>query len=300
MTRAWFGSPKGQKERTVAPSVRELIEGCPTVSSLPSIYHRLAEVMDDPYASAADFGAIVSCDPSLTVRLLQLVNSAFFSFPSRIDSVSHAVTVVGTNQLQDLALATSVIAIFKGIPEDLVNMESFWRHSLGCAVTARVFAAKRGESNVERLFVAGLLHDVGRLVMFQNNPEEARRALKLASKHHQLLHVVERDTWGYDHAAVGMAIIGAWNLPENLQEPVGYHHEPGKARRFPVDAAIIHVSDVTTHAMLLGNGGERFVPPLSRNAWLSVNETDSVSLSSMNDIHRQYDAAVQAILRPEV
>jgi putative nucleotidyltransferase with HDIG domain len=256
--------------------------------------------MDDPHSSAADFGAIVSSDPSLTVRLLQLVNSAFFGFPSRIESVSQAVTVVGTNQLQDLALATSVIVVFRDIPEDLVNMESFWRHSLGCAVTARVFAANRGESNVERLFVAALLHDVGRLIMFQANPEEARRTLKLAGKHRQLLHVVERDTLGYDHAAVGMALIGAWNLPENLQEPVGYHHQPEKARRFPVDAAIVHVSDVTTHAMVLGHSGERFVPPLSRNAWLSVNKTDSVSLSSINNIRRQYDAAVQVILRPEV
>ena len=118
--------------------------------------------MNDPRSATADFGAVVSDDPSLTARLLRLVNSAFYGFPSKIESVTQALSVVGTSQLNDLVLATSVLRVFKGVPKEFVDMDSFWQHSLACGVCVRVLAAQRRESNV-----AGLLHDLGRLILYQ-------------------------------------------------------------------------------------------------------------------------------------
>lgn len=281
------------------PSIRELIESCPTVTSLPSVYQRLADIMNDPYSSAADFGAVVSEDSGLTARLLQLVNSAFYGFPSRIESVTQALSVVGTNQLHDLALATSVVTAFEDIPPELVDMESFWRHSLGCGVAAKVLGSHRREPNVERLFVAGLLHDIGRLIIYLGYPDGARDILLRNREAEALLHVTEQEMLGFDHAEVGRKLIQHWNLPNSLQEPIGFHHRPSKATRYPIDAALIHVGDIVAHALRMGNSGEIFVPPVSNHAWYKLGE-DVLTVTMLNDMHQQYQSAVQAILQVEV
>jgi len=280
-------------------SLAHLLRDPVELPSLPTVYVRLLEVMNDPYSSAADVGAIIGDDPSLTARLLRLVNSAFYGFPSRIESVKQALSVVGTQQLHDLALATSVVEMFKDMPDELVNMELFWHHSLACGVCARALAGERRESNVERLFVAGLLHDIGRLIMYLRDPEGARSALERSRADNQLLYVAEREVLGYDHAVVGEGLLRAWNLPSSLREPVAYHHNPVIATRFTVDAAIVHVADIVAHAMLLGNSGERFVPPVTPAAWDRLELDPSVVTSLEEDISRQYAASVLAILRDE-
>jgi len=280
----------------VAPSITNLVEDCPTVASLPSVYHRITEVMSDPYSSSGDFGAVVSEDPGLTARLLRLVNSAFYNLPSEIDSVTQALSVIGTHQLHDLVLATSVISMFDDVPAEFIDMESFWKHCLATGVTCRVLATGRGEANVERLFVAGLLHDIGRLLMFMGNPDDTIDCMTRAREHGHLVYVLEQEVMGYDHAQVGQTLLKAWRLPESLQEPVEFHHNPKNARRFRVEAAIVHIADVTAHSLLLGNSGEQFIPPLSDAAWYRMDGADSVSPATFAEIEIQYSAAVQAIL----
>ena len=133
------------------------MKGTLEIPSLPMIFTRIDEAVNNPRSSLADIGRIISEDSSLTARLLKIVNSAFYSFPSKIETISRAVTVVGTQQLRDLALATSVMKLFQGIPPDLINMEAFWKHSIACGVAARVLAAHKREANIERFFVAGIL-----------------------------------------------------------------------------------------------------------------------------------------------
>ena len=289
-------TPSGTRGAVVAPSITDLVENCPTLGTLPSVYHRITEVMCDPYSSSGDFGAVVSEDPGLTARLLRLVNSAFYNVPSEIDSVTQALSVIGTEQLYDLVLATSVISMFNDVPAELVDMESFWRHSLATGVTCRVLATERGEANVERLFVAGLLHDIGRLLMFMGNPKESIECMRRAQDEGHLVYKLEEERMGYDHAKVGQALLNAWRLPDSLQEPVEFHHDPKNARRFGIDAAIVHVADITAHSLLLGHSGEQHIPPLSDAAWYRVDGAISISPATFAEIEIQYSAAVRAIL----
>jgi len=114
---------------------------CPVkVPTLPFVYMRLLEVMNDPHSSSADVGAVISDDSGLTARLLRLMNSVFYEYPPRIESVKQGLWVVGTQQLHDLALATSVIGMFQDVAEDLVDMNTFWHHSLACGVCSRAIA----------------------------------------------------------------------------------------------------------------------------------------------------------------
>jgi HD-like signal output (HDOD) protein len=275
---------------------RDLLRGYVEVSSLPLIHLRLEEAINNPKKSMSDIAKIIRDDPGLTARLLRIVNSAFYSFPSRVETISQAVTIVGTQQLSALALATSVMKMFKGLPEDLVSMDSFWRHSIACGLAARQLGTVRREANAERFFVAGMLHDIGRLVMFTKLTEPSREILMIARQEQRLLYEIERERLGFTHAVVGGVLLQTWKLPTSLEETVMYHHNPMAATRFPVETATIHVADVIVHAMDLGSSGERFVPPMDPEAWERLNLTPSVLASVEEQIDRQYQDALHTML----
>ena len=244
----------------------------------------------------ADIAKIIREDPGLTARLLRIVNSAFYNFPSRVDTISQAVTIIGTQQLGALALATSVMQLFKGLPDGFVSMDSFWRHSVGCGLAARVLATLRRETNAERYFVAGVLHDIGRLVMFIKAPDASREALMSSREGKKLLYESERESFGFTHAVVGGVLLQTWKLPASLEEVVMFHHNPKAATKFPVEAAIVHVADIIAHAMELGGNGEIYVPALDGEAWDMLGLPPSVLASVMEQVERQFADAIQTIL----
>jgi HD-like signal output (HDOD) protein len=276
---------------------RDLVKAAGSISSLPMIFTRINDAVNNPRSSIADIGRVISEDPGLTARLLRIVNSAFYSFPSKIDTISRAVTIVGTQQLRDLALATSVMKVFKGIPEDLMNMEAFWCHSVGCGITARVLASHRREANLERHFVTGMLHDIGRLLLFMNLPKQARTALMRCQSSGELLYQVEYEEIGFDHATVGSALLQAWNLPASLEEVVAFHHAPQKALRYPIESAIVHVADIIAHALELGSSGERLVPQLNPEAWERIGIPASLLPAALEEVERQFHDSTQMILQ---
>jgi HD-like signal output (HDOD) protein len=275
----------------------DLAKSVDTVPSLPAIFARINEAVNDPRNSIAEISNIISEDPGLAARLLRLVNSAFYNFPTRIETISRAVTIVGTQQLRDLALATSVLKLFKGVEKDLVNMEQFWRHSIACGVAARVLASYRRESNNERFFLSGVLHDIGRLILYIRKPDLARSALIKANDSRELLHKVEYEEVGFDHATVGGALLRFWNLPASLEEIVTNHHNPTKSKRYPVETALIHLADVIVHVLKLGSSGERFVPPVDPQAWDCLGLSASVLPPALDLIERQYEEAARMIIQ---
>lgn len=279
---------------TVQP--QELVKRSMEIPSLPLIFTRIDEAVNNPRSSLADIGKIISEDSSLIARLLQIVNSALYNFPSKIETISRAVTIVGTQQLRDLALATSVMKLFRGIPENLLSMEDFWRHSIACGVAARVLASLRREANVERFFVAGILHDIGRLILFLECPDSVRPMLSRCKENCELLYIVESEEFGFDHAAAGRVALQNWKLPSSLEEIVACHHDPAAASRYPLETALIHIADILTHSLELGNSGERLVPPMNNQAWERAGLSPSELSGVMKEVDRHYHEAIQWIL----
>lgn len=278
------------------PSLDELISGVVQVGTVQSVYERLAQVMNHPLSSSSDIGKVISEDPDLTGRLLRLVNSPIYGFPSRISTVSQATSIVGMNQLHDLAVGASFIRLFASVPQDMVDMTSFWQHSVACAVAARILAVHRREPNVERFFVAGLLHDIGRPIMYQKLPAQSRQALQRCRDTGELLHKVEPQVFGFTHGQVGSALLDRWKLPTLLQEAVAWHHQPRFAARFPVEAAVVHVADHLANAFQFGSSGERLVPPLQVEGWDGLGLSPAVIPSVLRQIEVQFADAVAAVL----
>ena len=275
--------------------IRNLIEQSPKISSLPTIFYQINEAVEDPECSFVEIGEIISGDPSLAARLLRIVNSSFFGFPSKIETISHAVTIVGMAQLHDLALATTVVNQFKGIPKESLNMEKFWLHSVATGLAARIIAVYRREPNADRFYLMGMLHDLGRLVLFLNIPDQMQKIMNCYEEG-GLLHDAENKVLGADHAAgVGM-LLEMWKLPEMLQDAVAYHHSPSQSPRYPTAASIVHVADIIAHGMELGTCGERYVPPLNPKAWEMLDLPTNLLLSIVEQIDRQANEAVEMFL----
>lgn len=280
-------------------SPRELLTGYVEISSLPLVYTRLNEMVNSPRASIADIGRVISEDAGLTARLLRIVNSAFYSLPTRVESITRAITIIGTHELRALALATSVTTMFKGIPEDLANMDLFWRHSIACGVAARIIASFRRIPNAERLFIAGVLHDIGRLVMYVKIPDQSREVIVRCREVRQPLYAAEKDVLGFGHASVASLLLEAWRFHPGLEEAVGFHHNPKGAARYPLEAAIIHVADILSHALGLGTSGELFVPPLDEEAWSRLGLPTSMLSAILTQLEAQFNDAVRTMLSDE-
>jgi putative nucleotidyltransferase with HDIG domain len=254
------------------------------------------EVVNDPTSSFSDIAQVVNLDTALSARLLKIVNSSFYSFPSNIETVTHAIAVIGTEQLHNLALATTIISNFKGIPDKILNMNLFWRHSMGVAIIARNLAIHCRETNPERFYLAGILHDIGRLIILENLPDEAKEIITRQKEMGGIVWKIEREVLGFDHGEVGAALSRSWNLPLSLEEIIGNHHNPGRSKRYPLETTIIHLADIIAKAMELGSSGDIHVPPLDEKSWEQLKLPTGVFSAIWNQTETQFKETVDIIL----
>ena len=278
--------------------IQDLISKNEPLASLPNTFYKLREVVADPDCDFDDIAEVISVDPSLTLRLLKIVNSAFYGFCGEIETISHALAVVGTGQLMQLVLATTVVEQFKGIPKDLMDMKRFWKHSVACGLSARAIHQARGEHDGESIFVAGLLHDIGRLVMCLKVPDQLKLVIDFAGKSGDRWHKAEAKYFGFDHGAVGGALLRAWNLPKKLQEAVAHHHFPTSADNFPQEAAVVHLADRISHQIISGPDHDMEEYAYEKSAWDAVQLSEDLHLQQIiEQAEAQFEEVSQIFLQ---
>ena len=196
------------------------------LASFPDIFFRIKEVLEDDAASANRIAQVVSTDMSLAAKLIKLVNSPLYGFPQTIDSISRAVALVGTKELSTLALGISAINYFKDIPPELIDMKTFWRHSITCGIFANILAGTQIGLSPERFFIAGLLHDVGRLIMFKKLPYAASEAMLFSRENSIPLVEAELSVIDFIHTDISTPLLAAWKFPQGLADMINFHHRP--------------------------------------------------------------------------
>lgn len=233
--------------KSAVPTPEELIADNIELLTLPEVCLQVQDMADDPACSTADLGQIISHDPALTTLLLKLINSAYYGLPTPVETASRAISLLGIQELKNLVLSVSVAEVFARIPPGELDMVSFWRHSVFCGLVARRLARRSGVLHDERLFVAGLLHDMGRVLLLSRLPEQAAEIVAAYAR--TPVCEAERAVIGFDHAELGAVLMQHWRLPSALCEAVACHHVPARAQGAEREAAIVHLANVVTDAL---------------------------------------------------
>lgn len=222
--------------------------------SLPEVYLKLQQLLNSNNFSMAEIAEVIGYDPAITARLLRMVNSSFFGLAAKIETVTRAINYLGTQQVHDLVLTTSIAQSFSDIDNDAFNLHEYWQRSVFCAIAAREIAMHCNVLDSERLFVTGLLCDIGHLLMYQAIPEITRQARTEAHASQTPLHLVEQRLIGFDYALAGSVMLQHWNLPESLTDTIKYHLNPANATHYQLETVILHMANA------LADGFDQNIP----------------------------------------
>jgi len=257
------------------------LSGLPT---LPGVVRFVSTVVEDSQSSMQDVGEVISRDQVLSAKILRMVNSPFYGFPGRISSVTHALVLLGLSVVKGLVLST---AVFDNLDR---KYRGLWEHSLGTAVISRQIAKAMGVQDCEDIMIAGLLHDLGKVVLAVVEPDQYDLCIQQA--HLQKIHIAqaEQQQFGVDHTQVSAWVCERWHLPARLVECLTMHHQPQRAYQFPEATAIVHVADVLARAMGYGDPGDPALPPFETLAFdslgLGPEAYDAILRVAESDFHR--------------
>lgn len=266
-------------------NIQKILGKIDKLPTLPYVVTTLSDMVRNPNTSAADIHKVIMKDQSLSSRILKLVNSAFYGFSERISSISHAIVILGFNTVKNVALTASVFDMFAkdSKREELYSRKNFWLHSLGVATAARIIGVKAKLPSVEDLFVAGLLHDIGKLVLDQFVHERFVDVLTLVNEKDILIKDAEMEVLGgVTHAQIGAWLATKWKLPQGLVQMIGFHHRPELSEHLLKPIACIHLADIVVRSLDIGSGGDKRIPKISPPAWeaLSFTEKDLLTIFS--------------------
>ncbi len=262
----------------IIPGINALVSSLPeALGSYAPTIHEIEVALLSPQCSLSSVAAAIEKDPDFTARLLRLANSGFYGFPHRVATVTEALSLIGILQVHGLVVSTSIVERFAGVDADFVDMREFWRHSLACGIAARDIAQLRKMRDPDKYFVAGLLHDVGRLALLSCAPRITRLVLDRQKVSGSSLLAAEKEVLGYDHADIGGVLMKHWGFPPRLVDAVADHHRPLGSLGSKENASVVHVADHLVNAMRLGTSGEKKVPRLVPGAWEALEfEMDAV------------------------
>lgn len=257
--------------------LKKIIMDTRTLPTLSSVINKLNSLSDSDKSTVQEMARIVSSDQVLSARILRLANSPSYGF-YRVSTISNAMILLGVNVVKSLALASSFFAIME---KDNVGL---WEHSLGVGVAANLIARKLGLQECEEIATAGLLHDIGKVIIRLKCSEAEKDILKLVHERQIYIMEAEREIIYTDHAEVGGWLAKSWFLPDKLCEPIAFHHEVARSENHRIKTAVVHIADILISASGFGKSGDCFVPQIQRIAWDTLKLNEQLLAELVDDV----------------
>lgn len=275
----------------VSERLRKVVDRISGLPTLPTMLANINRLMSNPRTSAKEVAQLISRDPAITSKILRVVNSSFYGFPNRITTITHAIVILGFNTIKSIVLSSTVFEVFKGgTNESDFDRHDFWKHSIGVGAAAKVIAKRLGYSSLEEFFIAGLLHDLGKVIVDQFLHDEFVQILDTVKRKDCLLVQAEEEVLGCTHAELGSWLFQKWNLSKGLVDATAFHHNPTLAGDSIKPTAVIHIADIVCRAMRMGSGGDRKIPALSEAAWealeLPVSSLESILVETDQEMEK--------------
>jgi HD-like signal output (HDOD) protein len=252
----------GAAEKLGAQTIAERLDQLPT---LPTVVYELSKVISDPMSSTKDIERIMSSDQSLTAKVLQLANSAYYAIPGGVSNLQRAVGYIGYDTIHQLVLSASIMKALKTNSSDKFDMLGFWKHAVGVAMAAETTARFVHYRTPADLFTCGLVHDMGKIAIYILDPDSFNKTLDHAKATGLSLHEAEENLEGARHSTVGRLLATKWRLPMTIQACAAHHHQRDAALRGGLSSElnlvvdIVYLSNLFIHALHFGNSGHNKV-----------------------------------------
>ena len=256
--------------------------------AFPKSVQKILELTRDVNCSPKDLVQVIDKDPVVTVKVLRVVNSAYYSLPKQITSINHAVVYLGFNTIKNLALSIAAIGMLPADNEAGFDGQQYLLHSLATAGIAKQLALRVGADPMD-CFIAGLLHDFGKVVFAQFMPNEFRQALELSQCNESPLHLALRTVIGVDHAAVGAMLVEKWRFPADLIETVGHQYGP-ELRDTPMIACVFAANQISKK-LAFGFGGNPYIEELPPQVAQRLGGTLDEVIESLGDLTGMFEEA---------
>lgn len=261
--------------------LRRTVENINNLPTIPETIKQISEIIGKPNISLNEISDFIANDPALTTKILKMINSAVYGFPGRISLVSHATVLLGLNVIKGLLIGVSVSEFMEEA------MSGLWNHSLACALTARILAQKKKINEPEEVYAAGLLHDIGKVILIQSYRDEYETITNRAKDRRTTVIEEEKNCFPVNHGTVGGWLAEKWHFPIRLSEVIKNHHDPIRSKNAPVETAIVHLSDILVRARGIGFPGDYSIPMIDPRAYELLDFSESAikeTLEEMEDI----------------
>ncbi|MFP4013669.1 MAG: HDOD domain-containing protein [Chitinispirillaceae bacterium] len=259
---------QNKSEMRITPErIRKITQSVIGLPTLPTVVSKMLRMIDSPKTSASTLARLISTDQALTAKVLKLANSAYYGFPREISTVNMAIVVLGFNTVKDMGLWLSVFDVFKNSSVSAGSFDAvrFWEHSAACGVAARMLARNNRSRYSGEAFVAGLLHDMGKIILNQYFSSDFLDVLREAENSD--LDSAEKSVLGTGHGQIGSWLAEKWNLPAIIADTIENHHQPWNAKTDASFVATVTVADLLCHLSETGNSGRLAAPVYDERLW---------------------------------
>lgn len=260
-------------------NVKALVNKVEGLYLLPEVYQQLSWLLDGNECNIIELEELISYDPVMSARLFGIANGPLFS-GQPVESISAAISRVGINRLRRVLISTTATHVFANVGAEMVEMDNYWHHSVSCALAGEFLARRLKCEAPQRLFIAGLMHDIGQLVIYQTIPDLAIQVLRKAGELESYRYRMEQEIIGFTHAEVGQELLSRWQLPLMIRKAVEFHHEPQLAGEYGVEASIVHIATAVANSAepswKMGGEGHDVARQINPFAWRITGLSPSI------------------------
>jgi putative nucleotidyltransferase with HDIG domain len=271
--------------------------GVNNLPTLPTVFSKLSEAIDDPNTNTEKIAKIISSDQSSAFKILKVANSPFFGFRGRIDTVSQAIFHLGFNEVRNIIFALSIINFFS---KDKILAKfrpiDFWAHSIGVGIATRLLGSVCGVTDLEPYFLAGIFHDIGKLLFFEFAQHDYLKVLDLAEERKILIKDAEIEVLGIDHADAGKMLAERWKMPQNIQDTIRFHHAGIIDKETNILVASVHLGDILARALSLGFPGDNLIPQVNEKIWDTLKLPEGFIKLIKKDLQNDFGQMLRIML----
>ncbi|MDP2303198.1 MAG: HDOD domain-containing protein [Ignavibacteria bacterium] len=279
---------------TISEKILNRVNNIPT---LPTIFETLTEALNDPRVTNQKIANIISSDQSSAFKVLKVANSPFFGFRGGVDTISQAIMYLGTTEIKNIVFSLTIMKMFS--KEKKISGFSpieLWAHSIGVGILTRAIGRVISEQKVENYFLAGILHDIGKIILLQFAHEEYQEVLKYVEENNCLIMKAEQEIFGFDHSRIGYLLAEKWRLPQPIKDVILYHSSGITNEDNQKLVTSVHLADIAARILKFGYAGDPLIPQPNPKIWENFNLPNNFFSSNYEKFLEDFNQTVNTIL----